>query len=34
VRTAYTYNDSPVEFRVRYVNSSGCEYQNVRGLQG
>jgi len=32
-RTAFTYNDSPVEFRTRYVNSAGCQYHNVRGLQ-
>ncbi|MBB3181335.1 GntR family transcriptional regulator [Variovorax sp. Sphag1AA] len=32
-RTAFTYNDTPIEFRDRYVNSVGCKYQNVRGLQ-
>ncbi|MEM5453807.1 GntR family transcriptional regulator [Paraburkholderia phytofirmans] len=32
-RTAYTFKDQPVEFRVRYVDSSRCSYRNVRGLQ-
>ena len=32
-RTAYTYNDTPVEYRLRYVNPERCEYRNVRGLQ-
>jgi GntR family transcriptional regulator len=32
-RTAYTFQDRPVEFRIRYVDSSQCSYRNVRGLQ-
>jgi GntR family transcriptional regulator len=32
-RTAFTYNDTPVEFRHRYVNPQACRYRNVRGLQ-
>lgn len=32
-RTAYTFKDKPVEFRVRFVESSQCSYRNVRGLQ-
>lgn len=32
-RTAYTFKDRPVEFRVRFVESSQCAYRNVRGLQ-
>jgi GntR family transcriptional regulator len=32
-RTAFTYNDIPIEYRWRYVNSTGCQYRNVRGLQ-
>ncbi|MFT4064061.1 GntR family transcriptional regulator [Paraburkholderia sp.] len=32
-RTAYTFKDQPVEFRVRFVDSSRCSYRNVRGLQ-
>lgn len=32
-RTAYTFKDRPVEFRIRYVDSSQCHYRNVRGLQ-
>lgn len=32
-RTAYTFKDQPVEFRVRLVDSSRCAYRNVRGLQ-
>lgn len=32
-RTAYTFKDKPVEFRVRYVESSQCVYRNTRGLQ-
>jgi GntR family transcriptional regulator len=32
-RTAYTYNDTPIEFRRRFVASRDCRYRNVRGLQ-
>jgi GntR family transcriptional regulator len=32
-RTAYTFKDKPVEFRVRFVDSGKCAYRNVRGLQ-
>jgi GntR family transcriptional regulator len=32
-RTAYTFKDQPVEFRVRFVDSGHCSYRNVRGLQ-
>jgi GntR family transcriptional regulator len=32
-RTAYTYNDEPIEFRRRFVASAHCRYRNVRGLQ-
>jgi len=32
-RTAYTFQDKPVEFRVRFVDSNQCSYRNVRGLQ-
>jgi GntR family transcriptional regulator len=32
-RIAYTFQDRPVEFRVRFVDSSQCFYRNVRGLQ-
>jgi len=32
-RTAYTFKDRPVEFRVRFVDSSRRSYRNVRGLQ-
>jgi GntR family transcriptional regulator len=32
-RTAYTFKDKPVEFRVRFVESSRCVYRNTRGLQ-
>jgi GntR family transcriptional regulator len=32
-RTAFTFKDQPVEFRVRFVDSSRCSYRNVRGLQ-
>jgi GntR family transcriptional regulator len=32
-RTAFTYKDTPIEFRLRYVNTAGCQYRNVRGLQ-
>jgi GntR family transcriptional regulator len=32
-RTAFTYNDTPIEFRHRYVNTQVCQYRNVRGLQ-
>ncbi|VVD26902.1 GntR family transcriptional regulator [Paraburkholderia dioscoreae] len=32
-RTAYTFKDQPVEFRVRLADSSRCSYRNVRGLQ-
>jgi GntR family transcriptional regulator len=32
-RTAYTYNDMPIEFRRRFVASKSCRYRNVRGLQ-
>ena len=32
-RTSYTFKDQPVEFRVRFVDSSRCSYRNVRGLQ-
>jgi GntR family transcriptional regulator len=33
-RTAFTYNDTPIEFRHRYVNARVCRYRNVRGLEG
>jgi GntR family transcriptional regulator len=32
-RTAYTFQDKPVEFRRRYVDTRRCAYRNVRGLQ-
>ena len=32
-RTAFSYNDAPVEYRHRFVNSAGCQYRNIRGLQ-
>jgi GntR family transcriptional regulator len=32
-RTAYTFQDRPVEFRRRYVDTRHCAYRNVRGLQ-
>jgi GntR family transcriptional regulator len=32
-RTAFTFKDQPVEFRVRFVDSRRCRYENVRGLQ-
>ncbi|WP_321930709.1 GntR family transcriptional regulator [Paraburkholderia guartelaensis] len=32
-RTAYTFKDKPVEYRVRFVESSQCVYRNTRGLQ-
>ena len=32
-RTAFTYNDTPIEFRMRFVHSTACRYRNVRGLQ-
>ncbi|WP_258875795.1 GntR family transcriptional regulator [Paraburkholderia sp. BL27I4N3] len=32
-RTAFTFKDQPVEFRVRFVDSSRCSYRYVRGLQ-
>jgi GntR family transcriptional regulator len=32
-RTAFTFQDRPVEFRRRYVNTQRCAYRNVRGLQ-
>jgi GntR family transcriptional regulator len=32
-RTAYTFRDQPVEFRVRFVDSTRCSYRNVLGLQ-
>jgi GntR family transcriptional regulator len=32
-RTAYTFKDQPVEFRVRFVDSTRCSYRNVLGLQ-
>jgi GntR family transcriptional regulator len=32
-RTAYTFQDRPVEFRRRYVDTRYCAYRNVRGLQ-
>lgn len=32
-RTAFTFQDRPVEFRRRYVNTRLCAYRNVRGLQ-
>ncbi|HEY4066873.1 MAG TPA: GntR family transcriptional regulator [Burkholderiaceae bacterium] len=32
-RTGFTYHDTPVEFRLRFVNSAGCQYRNIRGLQ-
>ena len=32
-RTAYTYNDTSIEFRRRFVASKACRYRNVRGLQ-
>jgi GntR family transcriptional regulator len=32
-RTAFTFQDKVVEFRVRSVNSQLCSYRNVRGLQ-
>ncbi|ARP79596.1 GntR family transcriptional regulator [Bordetella genomosp. 8] len=32
-RTAYTFQDKPVEFRRRYVDTRYCAYRNVRGLQ-
>lgn len=32
-RTAFTYNDTPMEFRHRFVNTQACHYRNVRGLQ-
>jgi len=32
-RTAYTFKDRPVEFRIRFVDSTQCSYRNVRGLQ-
>jgi GntR family transcriptional regulator len=32
-RTAYTFKDKPIEFRVRFVESSQCLYRNARGLQ-
>jgi GntR family transcriptional regulator len=32
-RTAFTFSDVPVEFRLRFVNCAHCKYRNVRGLQ-
>jgi GntR family transcriptional regulator len=32
-RTAFTFQDRPVEFRRRYVDTRRCAYRNVRGLQ-
>ncbi|MDB5806952.1 MAG: transcriptional regulator, GntR family [Betaproteobacteria bacterium] len=32
-RTAYTFKDTPVEFRVRFVDARHARYRNVRGLQ-
>lgn len=32
-RTAFTYKDTPIEFRLRHVNSADCRYRSVRGLQ-
>ncbi|HEY4374770.1 MAG TPA: GntR family transcriptional regulator [Burkholderiales bacterium] len=32
-RTAFTFKDTPVEFRVRFVNPGYARYRNVRGLQ-
>ena len=32
-RTAYTFKDRPIEFRIRFVDSTQCSYRNVRGLQ-
>ena len=32
-RTAFTFTDKPVEFRVRFVDTTRCAYRNVRGLQ-
>jgi GntR family transcriptional regulator len=32
-RTAFSYYDAPVEYRLRFVNPAGCRYRNIRGLQ-
>ena len=32
-RTAYTFKDTPVEFRLRFVEARHARYRNVRGLQ-
>jgi GntR family transcriptional regulator len=32
-RVAYTYDETPVEFRERYVNTSGHAYLNVLGMK-
>ena len=32
-RLALTYDDRPVEYRQRFVNSSRCAYRNVTGLR-
>ena len=32
-RIAYTFQDRPIEFRQRFVNTSKCAYKNIRGLQ-
>jgi GntR family transcriptional regulator len=32
-RTAYTFKDTPVEFRLRFVAPRHARYRNVRGLQ-
>lgn len=32
-RTAYTFKDTPVEYRVRFVDPRHARYRNVRGLQ-
>ena len=32
-RTAFTFRDRPIEYRLRFVDTTLCSYRNVRGLQ-
>ncbi|HEY4074202.1 MAG TPA: GntR family transcriptional regulator [Herbaspirillum sp.] len=32
-RTAFTFRDRPVEYRLRFVDTTQCSYRNIRGLQ-